>query len=55
VRQVFGQYLAQVVLIGDQQPVEELPAQGEKWPWQRGEGDPRRWRLALPAQFWAPG
>jgi len=28
VPQVLGQHLAQVVLIDDQQPVEELPAQG---------------------------
>ena len=28
VAQVFGQYLAQMVLVDDQQPVEEFPAQG---------------------------
>ena len=41
VPQVFGQYPAQMVLIDDQQPVEELPAQGTD--------DPRRWR-----SLWAP-
>jgi hypothetical protein len=29
--QVLGQHLAQVVLIDDQQPVEDLPAQGTVW------------------------
>ena len=28
VHQVLGQYLAQVLLVDDQQPVEEFPAQG---------------------------
>ena len=33
---VFGQYLAQVVLIDDQQPVQELPAQGTDDPFADG-------------------
>jgi hypothetical protein len=32
VRQVLGEYLAQVVLIDNQQPVEDLPAQGADHP-----------------------
>jgi hypothetical protein len=36
VPQVFGQHLAQVVLIDDQQPVEELPAQGADDPFADG-------------------
>jgi len=31
-RQVFGQHPAQMVLIDDQQPVQELPAQGADHP-----------------------
>jgi hypothetical protein len=42
VPQVLGQYLSQVVLIDDQQPVGKLPAQGADGPFADGV---RSWRL----------
>ena len=46
VPQVFGQHPAQVVLIDDQQPVEELPAQGADDPSRRSRS------LWAPAAGW---
>ena len=45
VQQVFGQYPAQLVLIDDQQPVEELPAQGADDPFADGVRPGRARRL----------
>ncbi len=42
VQQVLGQHLAQVVLIGDQQPVENLPAKGADAPFADCVGRRRR-------------
>jgi hypothetical protein len=42
VKQVLGQHLAQVVLIDDQQPVEEVPAKGADVPFADGVGRRRR-------------
>ena len=45
VAQVFGQHLAQVVLIDDQRPVEELAAQGTDHPFADRVGRRRRLHL----------
>jgi hypothetical protein len=42
VQQVLGQHLAQVMLIDDQQPVEEFPAQGADDPFADRVGPRRR-------------
>ena len=44
-RQVFGQRPAQMMLIDDQQPVQELPAQGADHPFADGVAPHRQLRL----------